>query len=432
MDKSGNRGMQMSVTKLDTDSQHVPLRPDFERWATRAVSKHVLAVVHTVTAGQRLLEALRLLEGDPRVQVYFTAAHDIFHDGVAEFLADLKGLTITWAEAVRTEFDLALAAAHSDLHELHAPVVVLPHGAGHNKFTSARRRGRTAPGRNVYGMSHQWLIRDGSVVPEAIVFSHREELERLGRECPEALPAAKVVGDPCADRLRASVPSRALYRSAMGVEHGRQLVLVCSTWGPESLLAREWELLEKLVSRLPREKFHVALLLHPNGWHGHGQWTVRSWLAGLCRNGLILLSHRADWCGAMVAADYIVGDDGSLMLYGAMTGVPVLLAGQQRNGAQLTGVDPDSPMAELRSIAPRLRGDRSPERQLRRSQATYQREQYERVAARITSQPGRYAHEMRTLIYRMLRLRAPAVRLGSAPARLPTVVHCDDYAGPAW
>lgn len=410
-------------------TQHVPLRPDVERWATRPVRRRVLAVVHTVTAGQRLMEAVRLLDGDPRVHVVFTAAPDVFSNGVPEFLADAGALVLPWREAVRTEFDLAVAAAHGALHELHAPLVVVPHGAGHNKFVSGRKRGRAVTERNVYGLSRQWLVRDGAVVPQAIALAHHDERERLGRECPEALPAAEVVGDPCFDRIAASLSSRALYRQALGVPPDRRLVVACSTWGRDALIGRDWRLLERLVEELPRDRYRTALLMHPHVWSTYGAWQVRSWFAALLRSGLVLLSHRADWCGAVVAADFVVGDHGSASLYGAMTGVPVLTAGGQEPGGP--ALDPGSPLAELRSFAPRLRSDRPLERQLTRSASAYRREAHERVAARITSEPGRYARRMRALLYRQLRLRPPAGGASAEPAAMPVTVERDG-TGSGW
>ncbi|MFE4827249.1 hypothetical protein [Streptomyces sp. NPDC056672] len=410
----------MSVTSLEAHWPPVPVRLDVERWATRRIRRRVLAVVHTVTAGQRLLDVIRLLEGDARVQVFFTSAPDVFSNGVASFLEELKGLVLPWSQAVQLSFDLALAAAHGSLHELHAPVIVLPHGAGHNKITPGGRRGRQVAERGVYGLSRQRLIRDGTVVAESIVLAHEEELARLGRECPEALPAAEVVGDPCFDRMVASLPSRALYRESLGVRGHQRLVLACSTWGPHSLLGQGTELLERLVTELPRDEFRVAALLHPNVWNAHGEWQIRSWLAGLARAGLIVMSQYGDWVGAVAAADYIVGDHGSICLYGTMTGAPVLMAGFSD-----PDLDPGSPMAELRSFAPRLR-DRPLRRQLDRSSATYRARQYEQVAARITSEPGRFARKMRALIYRKLRLRAPAVRPTTEPARLPVTLRYDE------
>ncbi|MFJ1746186.1 hypothetical protein ACIOJD_08095 [Streptomyces sp. NPDC088116] len=411
----------MSVTAPETQWRHVPVRLDVERWATRRIRRRVLAVVHTVVSGQRLLEAVRLLAGDSQVQVFFTSAPDVFSNGVATFLDQLKGLVLPWSQAVQTEFDLALAASHGGLHELHAPVIVLPHGAGHNKITPGGRRGRLVAERGVYGLSRQRLVRDGTVVPEAIVLAHHEELTRLGRECPEALPAAEVVGDPCFDRITASLPSRALYREALRTRARQRLVLACSTWGSDSLLGRNWELLERLVHELPRDEYRVAALLHPHVWNAHGEWQIRSWLAELERAGLTLISQYGDWVGALVAADYIVGDHGSVSLYGVMTGAPVLMAGLPE-----AEVDPGSPLAELRRFAPRLRGDRPLRPQLSRSSTAYDALRHERVAARITSEPGQFARKMRALIYRKLRLRAPAIRQTVEPARLPLTVRHDE------
>ncbi|WP_329305446.1 hypothetical protein [Streptomyces anulatus] len=411
----------MSPTMPDVYRPLVPVRLDVERWATRRTRRKILAVVHTVTAGQRLLEALTLLEGDARVQVFFTQAPDVFSHGVDHFLERLGGLVLPWHQAVQLPFDLAVAAAHGGLQELHAPVIVLPHGAGHNKLMPAGQRGRPVAGRGTYGLDRQWLIQDGRLVPETIVLAHHEDLTRLGRECPEALPAAEVVGDPCSDRITASLPQRALYRDALGVGARQHLVTVCSTWGPGSLLGRQWELLERLVDELPREDFRVALLLHPHVWNAHGEWQIHSWLAGLVRSGLLVISQHADWVGALVAADHIVGDHGSVSLYGAMTGVPVLL-GNVPDG----DLDPGSPAAELASFAPRLHADRPLDRQLARAATAYRAERYEQVTSRITSEPGRFAVRMRALIYRKLRLRAPAVRPRTDHAPLPVTVRHDE------
>jgi hypothetical protein len=116
-----------------------------------------------------------------------------------------------------------------------------------------------------------------------------------------------------------------------------------------------------------------------------------------------------------------VGDHGSVTLYGAMTGVPVLMAG--RSDAD---VDPVSPLAELMSFAPRLHGDRPLRPQLKRSSATRRLHRYEQVASRISSEPGRFSRKMRALLYRKLRLRAPTTRTTTDPAHLPVTVPYDD------
>ncbi|UUU33293.1 hypothetical protein JIX56_27455 [Streptomyces sp. CA-210063] len=417
----------MSLLMQDAERRPaVPLRLDVERWATFRIRKRVLAVVHTVTSARRLLDAVRLLEGDPRVQVLFTVAGDVFNHGVDEFLENTRALVVPWGQAVHTRFDLALAASYGSLYELSVPVIVLPHGASYNKRVSVPddRRGRLPAVREVYGLGRQWLVRDGVVVPAAIVLAHEDDRTRLGRECPEALPVAEVVGDPCYDRVAASLPARDLYRRALGAALRQELVLVCSTWGPDSLLGRHWDLLELLAAQLPREDFRIVVMLHSNVWNAHSEWHIRSAFAGLSRCGVGLVSQHAEWSGAVVAADYIVGDHGSVSLYGAMTGARLLTAGSPD-----TDLDPSSPMAELRSLAPRIDMGRPLLRQLRQSAAAYRPDRYARVAARISSEPGRFARRMRALLYRKLRLRAPVARPAPAAAVPPVLVRYDEPGG---
>ncbi|MEU6348127.1 hypothetical protein ABZ896_02220 [Streptomyces sp. NPDC047072] len=410
----------MSLLMPDAERRPaVPLRLDVERWATFRIRRRVLAVVHTVTSARRLLEAVRLLEGDPRVQVVFTMANDVFNDGVESFLAGIRALVVPWSQAVHTRFDLALAASHGGLHELNVPVIVLPHGASYNKRISVsggpRGRGTATP--EVYGLGRQWLVRDGVVVPAAIAMAHEEDRVRLGRQCPEALPVAEVVGDPCYDRVAASLPFRALYREALGTGPGQELVLVCSTWGPDSLLGRHWDLLERLAAELPREEFRIVVMLHSHVWNAHSEWHIRSAFAGLARAGVGLVSQHAEWSGAVVGADYVVGDHGSVGLYATMTGARILTA-----GAPDTDLDSGSPMAGLRALAPRVRRGSHVRRQLRRSTAAYRAGQYAHIASRLSSEPGRFAPLMRALLYRRLHLRAPAGRPLTQRAVLPVTV----------
>jgi hypothetical protein len=134
LDRENGAGWRFGSGMESMDWRQVPVGLDAERWVTRTGCKTVLVVVHTVTTGQRLAAALRLIESDLRVQVVFTAAPDVFSNGVTELLRELDGVVIPWEQATRMGFDLALAAAYGELHKLRAPVIVMPHGAGHNKL----------------------------------------------------------------------------------------------------------------------------------------------------------------------------------------------------------------------------------------------------------------------------------------------------------
>ncbi|GAA4238413.1 hypothetical protein GCM10022254_54250 [Actinomadura meridiana] len=390
----------------------VPIGLGAERWTTRRECKAVLVIVHTVTSGQRVLEAAALLENDLRVQVVFTRAPDVFGAGVGDLLSSIGAAQIPWEQATRTRFDLAMAASLRGLHEIHAPLIVMPHGAGHNKLVVRRRGGRAVGARAAYDLDSQRLVHDGELVPNAIVLAHTEDLGHLGRSCPEAVPAAVVCGDPCYDRLVASLECRPSYQVALGAGDGRKLVVVTSTWGPTSLLGRNGELWPRLLTELPEDEFHVVTLLHPNVWHGHGSWQVRAWLADCLRRGLSLVPPEADWRAVLAAADWVIGDHGSVTAYSAVAGVPVLMGSFAARDCQ-----PGSAQSLLGAVAPRVSKRGSLHRQLLQAAAEFDRDAHRAVIDRLSSQPGRFNHNMRRLIYRQLRLRVPP----TVPVTLPAV-----------
>src|SRR5215472_5476622 len=127
-----------------TEWLRVPVGLDGGRWVTRSGCRTVLAVVHTVTSGQRLMDVIRLLGPDLRIQVVFTCAPDVFNEGVTEFLRAAGGIVVPWLQATQTRFDLALAASYGSIDELHAPVIVMPHGAGYGKYPAAKPGGSVA------------------------------------------------------------------------------------------------------------------------------------------------------------------------------------------------------------------------------------------------------------------------------------------------
>ncbi|MFF4416808.1 hypothetical protein ACFYY8_30180 [Streptosporangium sp. NPDC001559] len=385
----------------DREWNRVTVGRDSRRWVTRGDCKTVLVAVHTVTAGQRLLDTVRLLESNLGIQVVFTKAPDVFNDGVDEFVSGLSAVMIPWEQAKHERFDLALAASLGSIHEIHAPLAVMPHGAGFNKLVPARD-GARAEDRAPYGLDAQRLMRDGAVLPAAIILPHEIELGRLARTCPQALPVAAVVGDSSHDLLVASLPHRDLYRRALKVGPGQKLVVVTSTWGQQSLFGRHSDLLPRLLAELPREEFRVAVLFHPNVWFGHGIWQVRAWLADELRNGLSLIPPDVDWRAVLAAADWIIGDHGSVTLYGAVTGKPVMLAGFPN-----ADVDPASGLAKLAAVAPRVSRRGSLRAQLDRAAKEMRPDRYQAVTELITSEPGRFDQNMRRLIYRLLGLRRP-------------------------
>jgi hypothetical protein len=403
----------------DLEWRQVPVGLEAKRWITRTGCKTVLVVVHTVITGQRLADIVRLVESDLRVQVVFTAAPDVFSNGVTDLLRDLGGVVISWEQATRLTFDLALAASYGSVHELHAPLIVLPHGAAYNTLAVRRSGGGAVASRGVYGLDPQNLVQGGSVVPTAIVLSHKVDLVTLAHQCPEALPAAVVAGDPCYDRMLASRSLRERYRRALGVNEAQKLVVTTSTWGSQSLFGQAAELLDRMLVELPRDEYRITTLIHPNVWFGHGPRQVRAWLNDALRRGLTLVPPTSDWMGALVAADLAVCDQGSTSVYAAAAGIPVVMA--QFSSDE---VAPGSASALLGASAPRLWTYRPLAEQFAEARASAS----EMIAGRVTSEPGRFHRNVRRLMYRLLRLRQPDTVPVAVPAEIPVLVETPDWS----
>lgn len=383
-----------------------------DRWDTVRPSRRVLAVARNLTSAGRLLDVLPVFGSDPRVQTVFTTVDgSAFDDGLAGYLDSVQARVLPWSQAVESRFDLALSAsANGDLHRLRAPLMLMPHGAGHNRLL------RTAGGYSseVSGLARSQLMRDGAVLAAAISLPHREQLDRLARYCPEAVPFAVVTGDPCFDRIVANLARRERYRRALGVPPGGSLVLVSSTWGEHSLFGAGAELPARLAGELPMDEFLVAMVAHPNIWKGHGGLQVRLWLAGARASGLLLIPPERGWQAALIAADLVIGDHGSVTFYGAALDRPTLLASSGKESEEL---DPTSPTAELSRALPRLDRHRPLLPQVRHAMTAHVSGAYAAVTGRTLGEVGGAGEALRRVAYRLMDLPCPP---GPAvPAPLP-------------
>jgi hypothetical protein len=388
-----------------------PIGIDASRWTSRAGCRTVLVVVHSLVSCQRLLDVVDYVESDPRVQVVFTVAPDTFNHEVAAHLQRLGALVLSWRQATRERFDLALAASYGGLAELHAPLMVTAHGAGHAKPVRPRYDGGPVLARPpVYGLDAQRLTRDGRVLPSALLLSHDRDRGVLRRQCPQALPVAVVVGDPCFDRLVASLPWRRRYRRALRVAKRQRLVVAASTWGHDGLFGYLPDLLPWMLSELPAARYRVAALLHPAVWSAHGPRQIRAWLRDCRRAGLILPDPEQDWRALLVAADYVIGDHGSVTAYGAGIGRPVL---------RLAAPDPEVAHGSAQQLVLAGAGRLDPGRPLVPQLASAATVDRRLVSAALTSRPGQAARLVRAAVYRILRLTEPGRHRRAEPVSVP-------------
>lgn len=359
-----------------------------------------------MTTLTRLLDVVSLLKDDPRVQVVFTHNERepaILSSGVSEFLASLDAKVISWDQAVETRFDLAIAASENDeLHRLHAPVLLVPHGIGHQKLYPHQRV--------ISGLNPARLVRDGHVVPSRIGLSHSNQLRYLRQNCPQAEPHAVVVGDPCHDRMLASLHRAARYRRLLDIGDRKHVVLA-STWGPDSLLGTDPSLPARLLTQLPVDEYKFSLIVHPGAWAAHGPWQLRAWLSRALRAGLAVIPPQRGWQATVVSADCLISDGGSIALYAAAAKIPVLIGSREP-----ATVVPDSPLAELLARAPRLDIERDLREQVDRAGAT---EPLTDVAEQAVEFSGKCAELLRPVLYELMGLPEPDARAVFRPVPDP-------------
>ncbi|MEV6721616.1 hypothetical protein AB0M94_11890 [Streptomyces xanthochromogenes] len=274
----------------------------------------------------------------------------------------------------------------------------------------------------VFGLSPDWLLHDGIPIADAMVLSHPEQLDRLRTACPEAVATAVLAGDPCFDRMLAARPYRERFRKAFGVRRGQRLVVLNSTWNPESLFGDGGgadvfpSLLPRLTAELPADEYRVAAVLHPNIWQGHGPGQIRAWLDRALRAGLVLVDPLHDWRQALLAADAVIGDHGSVSYYAAALGIPVLLG-----TTPSAGLDPLSPVAQFVEQAPQFDPHAPIADHLDGLIANHR--PLPGPARLTTSAPGTSAALLRSLFYRLLNTPEPQRPALLEPLRLPPHQH---------
>ncbi|PFG48158.1 hypothetical protein ATK36_3232 [Amycolatopsis sulphurea] len=364
----------------------VPVDRDYDHWLTYQVQRRVLVVARTVTTLTRLLDIHSLFEDDHRVQVAFTfddRSRAIFAAGLEEFLATLEATLLPWEQAVDTPFDLAVAASENDaLDKLTCPVLLVPHGIGHQKFYPDST---TVSGLNPDRLRGEHV---------RVGLSHANQLGRLE---PAAAARAVVIGDPCHDRMLASTHRVPHFRRVLGISARKHVVLV-STWGPQSLIGTDPLLPQRFLSELPLDEYQVSLVLHPGVWSAHSPHQIRANLATTMRAGLTVIPPQHGWQATILAADVCVADCGSMPLYATAARVPVILGSPVADT-----VVPGSPLANLIAAAPQL-GPGPLSGQLDDAIAAGP---IDDVAGQAVEYPGKCAEILRPLLYETLDLPAP-------------------------
>lgn len=386
---------------------------------TFPVARYVLVVIRTVTTLNRLLDVWPALFPDPRLSVKFVI------DKGSRYARDLPAYlrgedieVITWREARARRWDLILAAhANQNLRKLRGPLMIIPHGAGHCRILPSSTGSRHAP----VGIARGQIAWRKKVIPAAIGLSHESQMAQVAAWCPEAVRRAYVIGDPTFDRIVANRLLREEFRALLGVGD-RRVAVVSSTWGEFSSAGKARELAHRLVAQLPADEWLVILVFHPNVWCGDStRWElVNSHFVDARDGGALIMKPQNGWQTALLAADVVIGDHGSVSFYGAALGVPFRLS-----ATGLEELDPSSPRVLLSQITPRLDVHGDLLAQIESAIAKHDPVLNKKITDHTLGEQGRSLQLLRAKFYELLRLPPP-----NKPSRMRPLPKPDYYQGP--
>ncbi|THV29995.1 hypothetical protein [Glycomyces paridis] len=310
----------------------------------RGVHRILLAGKNMQALARLYYDLLPLLERDPRLHLAFTVIPGSHFEWAAHrFIGEREreggAVVVDWSKVDGYAPGLVVSCSPTaELFALGVPFMVVTHGAGNNRLREDLS--------GVYGLAPEQLLGLGRVV-DWLPLAGRAALEQLAEDCPGALEAAEVVGDLCYQRLWESRDRKSEYRRALGIPRDRLFVVMSSTWGELSLVGEsKLDLLERLFRELPRERFTVGAVPHPNLEHGEGP-SIAGLLGPRLGNGLVMPQVHEGWRALIAAADLVLGDSGSVTQYAGAIGLPIMLAAfgaeQMPEAGALAGIGKTAP-----------------------------------------------------------------------------------------
>ncbi|MGV9294463.1 hypothetical protein [Amycolatopsis sp. NPDC003676] len=362
-------------------------------------------VGHNRNSVARLLDVQELLHNDLRIEyVYAISSSSQAPAGTLELLRDhgVADTSMTALPAVGDDCHLVLTASENiDFAATKGPVVLFAHGFGFNKEW---------PDGHLAGLPRPDALATGRIL---ILLSTSEQDNQLRAAYSGEGLRTQVVGDSTLDQLTASLPLRNRYRRRLGADN-RRLIVFASSWGPESGIARHPGLLRTLLAGLPYDSYRLCLVLHPRVWAEHGTRFLELGFSDELDSGAAVLPPEAGWHAALVAADLVLTDHGSLGLYSAGIGRPLLLT------EPATETVPGSPVAALHELAPHLDPGENLRAQVDAAVENYDATRYQPVTSRLFEHRGEAADRIQRVLYDLLALEpqrsAPLLR---APDPVP-------------
>lgn len=367
----------------------------FERWSSEPLDAVVLAIGRTFTSTVRLLDITRLFTGARILVVWAIDPGSAFSAG-AEDLVRGRGPVVPWDEVDQVECDLVITASENvEIDSIRAPIDVFGHGIGFHSMVPDSVSG----GDRLSGVVPDRYLRTHDI---AMIVSHQEQVDQLRATHPEAARHCVVLGDTTLDLLVASRHRRARYRRALGAGD-RRLIVVTSTWAPRGVYGHSPDIFRRLLAELPYDEYRVAAILHPNLYFGGAGYLERM-LADARDAGLIVIPREEGWHAALLAADLVIGDIGSVAMYAASADLPFM------RGAVTERLMPGTPPEELARRTSLLSPDLPVREQIDAAITGHRPGRYRDIADRMFAHQGEAAEQVRGYLFKRLGLPVPENR----------------------
>lgn len=226
---------------------------------------------------------------------------------------------ISLPQALCTPWDLIIFADHNNTRWFHPDIPKILYGHGLSSGKSHGPGGSWAYGQNA-------LDCKGKSLYEAIFVESSYYQAITLRENPALKGRLAVVGSLMADKLIALEQKRTAVRQDLGIRPDEQVLVIFSTWGPYSLIQRFGPTLLDQISEIVGA-YKVYFIIHPLNDREEFPHKNVIWesLAEFKHNGVAeRVNPDQSWFPYLVAADIVLTDHTSLLLYYTLLQKPVL------------------------------------------------------------------------------------------------------------
>lgn len=396
-----------------------PAAHDAHDWQSCRSGLIFYCFVRTFVSAIQLYQELLVFEGDTRVKlVWIHCPGSKLEHPLSEWLRG-KGIDLVpyeKAKAGRRDLILTTSEWIDPIPFSPTPVIVIPHGVGFHKYVPDPVTGVS----RLAGLARPEGLRTGQVTQ---VVTHPDQARQLAEASEHTIGRTALGGCSNFDLLQNSRGERATYQNALVVTDNQRLIVLSSTWGPGSLFDQRFDLIGRLLAQLPFERYRLATFLHPGVWSLESESEILRRLSQHINSGLMVIPTTEGWHGTLLAADLLIGDNGSVSLLGATMDIPLLLGTFSEN------VVPGTVMADLGDgmatfIDPDGDLRQQIEDEIKRHDSTRAAQLIERTIAR----PGESGELLRALCYTLVKQPVPTDELPARIAPVPVPKPCGAHS----